>query len=194
MNIAFQTLEKIVEGRRTQKVNQMNGENIPAPIIEKLLQLADWAPTHGKTEPWRFIVYGGASLEQFCYDHARMYWEHTPVEKRQDIKFSNLKDYPEKASHLVIVVMKRTPDTKIPLEEEYAATAAAVQNLLLGAAALDIAAIWSTGGMAHRSEMKTYLGLEAEDKVVAFVYLGRSREIPKKGMRRIPLFEKIIWQ
>jgi nitroreductase len=123
-----------------------------------------------------------------------MYWEHSPAEKRQETKFNNLKDYPEKASHLVIVVMKRTPDTKIPVEEEYAATAAAVQNLLLGAAALSVAAIWSTGGMAHSQEMKAYLGLEAGDKIVAFVYLGKSDEKSKGGIRKIPLGEKIIWK
>lgn len=194
MNIAFQTLEKIIEERRTQKVAFMNGKPIGNTVIKRLLQLADWAPTHGKTEPWRFIVYEGPALEQFCQDHARMYWKNTPPEKRQETKFENLQNYPGKASHLIITVMKRTPGTRITLDEEYAATAAAVQNLLLGAAALDIAAIWSTGGMAHHQEMITYLELGKEDKIVAFIYLGKSDEVPKKGSRKIPLYEKTIWK
>jgi hypothetical protein len=48
--------------------------------------------------------------------------------------------------------------------------------------------------MAHSQEMKAYLGLEAGDKIVAFVYLGKSDEKSKGGIRKIPLGEKIIWK
>ena len=26
--------------------------------VEQLLEAANWAPTHGRTEPWRFVVLG----------------------------------------------------------------------------------------------------------------------------------------
>jgi len=83
---------------------------------------------------------------------------------------------------------------KISEEEEYAAVAAAVQNMLLGASAKKIAAIWSTGGMATKPAMKPLLDLTGDDRVVAFLYLGYANEELKEGFRKIPLEEKIIWK
>ncbi len=93
-------------------------------------------------------------------------------------------------SHLIVTLMKRTKETKIPLMEEYAATAAAVQNILLGAEALGIAAIWSTGGMALKPAMKTYYSLSEDDFVMGFVYLGHTDQPKKEAVRNIPLTEK----
>ena len=97
------------------------------------------------------------------------------------------------ASHLVIAIMRRTPEAKIPKLEEYAATSAAIQNVLLGAEALDIATFWSTGGMALQPAMKQYLNLQEEDEVLGFLYMGYSDQPKKEAVRNIPLEEKITW-
>ncbi|KAH8054582.1 hypothetical protein JL721_10466 [Aureococcus anophagefferens] len=34
---------------------------IPREAVERALACANWAPTHGKTEPWRFVVFEGPS-------------------------------------------------------------------------------------------------------------------------------------
>lgn len=33
-------------------------------VVETMLEAANWAPTHGKTEPWRFVVLGRAAQEE----------------------------------------------------------------------------------------------------------------------------------
>ena len=33
-------------------------------VIEQLLEAANWAPTHGRTEPWKFVVLGRAQQEE----------------------------------------------------------------------------------------------------------------------------------
>jgi nitroreductase len=91
---------------------------------------------------------------------------------RKQATFDSLSQVADTASHLIVVMMKRTPAAKIPWNEEFAATAAAVQNILLGAEALQLAAIWNTGGMALKQPMKDYLQLEADDCVMGFIYLG----------------------
>ncbi len=193
MNTNFDTLAHIIRTRRTVKATAMNGQQIPAGDIDQLLLLADHAPTHGRTEPWRFLIYTGDALQQFCKDHAQLYWAHTPEEVRTVSKRDNLMLTGEKASHLIIVTMQRTSDTRIPMMEEYAATAAAVQNMLLGAEALNIAAIWSTGGMALKPEMKALLHLQEEDQVVGFIYLGYTNDPKREAMRRIPIDQKVHW-
>ena len=35
-------------------------------VVEQLLDAANWAPTHGKTEPWKFVVLGRDKQEEMC--------------------------------------------------------------------------------------------------------------------------------
>lgn len=190
----IKVLDEIILHRRTTKVPKMNGKEIESQTISDLLTLADNAPTHGRTEPWRFIVYSGEGFKKFCQDHGDMYWEHTSEETRNPATKDNLTHFAQHASHLIIAVMKRTPETKIPFLEEYAATSAAVQNILLGASVRNIAAIWNTGGMALKPPMKAYLGLDPEDEVVGLIYLGYSDDpIHGAAVRKIPLTDKVTF-
>ena len=36
----------------------LRSSQVPLAVIEEALAAANWAPTHGKTEPWRFVVVG----------------------------------------------------------------------------------------------------------------------------------------
>lgn len=193
MNTDFEVLEKVIRCRRTIKPGKMNGNLIPDEQIHKLLQLADWAPTHGKTEPWRFIVFEGDALNRFSEQHAALYRQHCNPEKFKEKKFEKIIRNGQSASHLIVVVMKRTEDSKIKEREEYAAVAAAVQNILLGATALKLASMWSTGGLSTEPEMRDMLQLNQEDHVLGFLYLGYSDKEQSEGSRKIPLAEKIFW-
>lgn len=189
----FEVLQHVIRTRRSVKPGLMNGRKIENFIIEKILGLADWAPTHGYTEPWRFLVYNGNALEQFCTDHAEMYKEVTLAEKFNNAKYEKLKHTADRLSHLVIVYLKHAENVKIPLIEEIAAVAAAVQNILLGATALGIASMWSTGGVTHHQVLKKYLGLTENDIIMGLLHFGYVDEIPE-GKRMVPLTEKIIWK
>ena len=190
MTSEFTTIATIIQNRRTIKPFMMNGHKIPNGHIAALLELADWAPTHGYTEPWRFVVYETPS--EFCLVHANLYKENTPAAEFNEGTFNNLSQQGDKASHVIIAVMKRGNLPKIPAFEEMAATSCAVQNLLLGATALDLATYWGTGGMALKQPMKDFLGLGDDDQVIGILYLGYADEHPA-GKRTIPLQEKISW-
>lgn len=184
------TLFSLIKNRRTTKPPMMNGKKIPDTQIKQLLELADWAPTHANTEPWYFIVY--ADPKTFCSEHAELYRDSTSAEDFMQFNYEKLLHMGDKASHVIIAVMKRGRLSKIPVLEEIAATACAVQNILLGATALGIASYWGTGGMALKPEMKTYLALGEEDMVMGILYLGYSDNVPS-GERIVPLNEKIKW-
>lgn len=193
-NNQFFILSKIIKERRTRKAQLMNGKKIEDATIESLLELADCAPTHGRTEPWRFQVYADKGLEAFCKNHAKLYWEGTDEAIRNTTKRDLFGSLYQFASHLIVVSMERTEGVKIPDFEEYAACCAAVQNILLGAEALGLAAIWNSGGMTYSDKMKEYLGIKEEDQVVALVYLGYlDTELDKEAQRRISLDEKTQW-
>jgi len=189
----FKILQHIIRTRRSIKPGLMNGRKIEDSVIQQLLELANWAPTHGYTEPWRFVVYKGDALQQFCADHAELYKKVTPAEKFNNAKYEKLKQTADKLSHLVIVYLERAENSKIPLVEEIAAVAASVQNILLGATALGIASMWSTGGVTHQPVLKTYLGLHENDLIMGLLHFGYADKIPE-GKRMVPLAEKIIWK
>lgn len=187
----YNTLARIITRRRTMKPQQMNGRKIDDATIEQLIALADWAPTHGRTEPWRFYIFGGEKAAAFCKDHADMKRKAQP-ELTEDA-YQKLSEMGALASHILLVVMRRGDLPKIPVLEEIAATAAAVQNLLLGAESLGIAAYWGTGGSVLQAEMKEYLHLRADDQVLGALYLGYSDAPVKEGLRHTPLAEKMKW-
>lgn len=170
----------------------MNGNQIPDEQVHQLLQLADWAPTHGNTEPWQFFVFAGnEKVKAFCKDHSDLYAAEAG-ENANSTTVNNLLHMGDLASHLIIAVMKRGDLPKIPALEEIAATSAAIQNLLLGAQAMGLAAYWGSGGMVYNPAMKTYLQLREEDVVLGAIYLGYT-DTTKTGNRQIPLDRKVKW-
>jgi len=190
MNTNFDTLSAIIKSRRTIKPFMMNGQRIADDQISLLLELADWAPTHGLTEPWRFVVYTNPT--DFCYTHAELYKQNTLTEEFAQGVYDNLLHQGDKASHAIIAVMRRGNLAKIPAFEEMAATACAIENMLLGATALGLASYWGTGGMILKPTMRTFLNLNEEDEVMGVLYFGHADEYPK-GVRRTPLTEKVKW-
>src|ERR1700743_673170 len=190
MDTIFSTISTIIKNRRSTKPVVMNGKKISDDQIDALLELADWAPTHGFTEPWRFVVYGTAS--DFSHQHAELYKNSTTIENFDQAVYNKLFDQGDKASHVILALMKRGSLPKIPVIEEVEAVSCAVQNILLGATALNIASFWSTGGMALRPPMQEFLNLGDDAHVIGVLYLGYTDD-PPAGSRIIPLNEKIKW-
>jgi nitroreductase len=188
----FSLLQEIVINRRSIKSAALDGRKIDDQQIRQLLELANWAPTHGLTEPWRFVVYSGDAVQQFCRRHAELYRQNTPPEKFNPAKYEKQQHNGDKASHLIAVYMQRGGNPNITVLEEICATAAAVQNILLGAEALGIAVLWSTGGMILQPAINQYLGLREEDLVIGLLSLGYTDEPAKPG-RRTAIEEKTKW-
>lgn len=188
----FETVAANIRNRRSTKPAVMNGQRIDDALILQLLELADWAPTHAMTEPWRFVVYAGEHLKKYVADQAGLYKRYTPVEKFILSKYNNLLELGQTLSHIIVVYMHRGHNPNIPELEEICATAAAVENMLLGASALGIAALWSTGGMTYSQQLKDYLQLEEKDVTIGQLYLGYSDTV-KDGTRAVPLANKIRW-
>ncbi|WP_242917119.1 nitroreductase family protein [Pontibacter liquoris] len=190
----YQHIAHIIRNRRTTKPAAMNGQRVPDEQVWQLLALADWAPTHGHTEPWRFIVYAGPKVKVFCEAHADLYLQETLPDQYHESKYEKLLHMGDQASHVLVAYMQRGNLPKIPALEEIAATSCAIQNLLLGATALGIASYWGSGGMAYHPAMKTMLQLREEDVVLGILYLGYSDKPQSDGKRQIPLDEKVVWQ
>jgi nitroreductase len=186
-------LAELIINRRSIKPAVLNGKKIDDQQVVKLLTLGNWAPTHGFTEPWRFVVYSGDAVKRFYADQAALYKVHEPPGAFMEAKYEKQLHSGDMASHVIAVYMKRGSNPNIPELEEICAVAAAVQNILLGAEALGIAVLWSTGGMVLKPAMKDYLQLGEADRMIGVLSLGYTDEVARPG-RRGPVEAKIKWE
>lgn len=185
-------IENVIKNRRTIKPTKMNGKKIPDETIKNLLAMADWAPTHGHTEPWMFTVISGDNVIAFCHKHAEMYKANTPGENYKEASYEKIYNNGDMASHMIAIAMRRGEKPNIPEIEEIEATACAVQNMWLTATAYGLAVYWGSGGMTYKPQMKEYFGLGENDKFLGFLFLGYSDEKPE-GRRIKPAEQKFRW-
>lgn len=190
------TVTNLIQQRRSIFPVDFSGEIIPKAQVEQILANAHWAPTHGRTEPWFFVVFTGSALEKFGQDHGEMYKAHTPPEEFVEAKYNKLVRRPTECSHMIAICMKRGDNPKIPVIEETNAVACAVQNMYLTTFALGLAGYWSSGGMTYHPAMKDYLNLGPNDQCLGFFMLGvpKDKEQYPRGTRKVKWEEKVEWR
>jgi nitroreductase len=182
----------VLEAIRTRRsTGRVSREPVPRETIEAILEAANWAPSHHGTEPWRFRVMTGdgrAALAKAYGDIAAL---GAPEAERDEARAkAEAKAY---RAPVVIAVSALPSDApKVVRNEELAAAHCAVQNLLLAAHALGLAAIWRTGEPMYHPLMKQALGLAEAEELVALVYLGKPEGPAPAGKRR-PVAEKTVW-
>ena len=59
---------EVIAQRRMVTPGAMSDRPVPRDVLEQLLEAANWAPSHRRTEPWRFVVVQGAALEHLSQD------------------------------------------------------------------------------------------------------------------------------
>jgi nitroreductase len=137
--------------------------------IEQIIQAGTRAPDHGRLRPWRFVVIEGDARKQLGAIMARILRTKMP-----DVQQAQLDTEAGKVMRAptIIAVGAKISKAKIPEIEQFAAVAAAVQNMFLVANALGYGAMWKTGSVAYDRGAKELLGLAPEDHIVGLLYLG----------------------
>jgi nitroreductase len=177
----------VFEAIRTRRsIGKLKAERPPAQDIKRLLELAVWAPNHHLTEPWRFYVLAGAARQEMgeALEAALKAGGET-----DSAKLAAERAKPLRAPVVILVTCKPGKDW-IEAAENKAATAAAVQNILLAAHAIGLGAQWRTGQTIYAKQVADRLGLEAGEEVIAAVYLGYP-DMPLKEGRRLKSVEQV---
>lgn len=186
-------ITQLIRQRRSVHPAQYSGETVPRPIIEEMLENANWAPTHKLTEPWRFVVFSGNGLKKLAGFMGDLYQKVAMADGTfQEKKYEKLLSKPLLASHVIAIGMKRDGQERIPEMEEMASVACAVQNMYLTATAHGVGCYWGTGGITYFEEAKPFFGLGPKDKLMGFFYVGMS-SAPRAQGRRKPVEDKVTW-
>lgn len=189
---AQQALE-LLRSRRTRKPQEFTGERISDDTVMLLLEPANWAPTHGHTEPWRFSIFTDAALERLGIFLAEQDQPEPQAEKFKPQRFEKLKNRPLAASHVIGIGLQPGHNPKVPEIEEISSVAMAVQNLWLMTHAAGYGGYWSSGQMAYTDATRRFLGLPEGARSLGFFYLGCPAEPPKSGRRISSIEKKITW-
>lgn len=180
--------------QQRRSIGKMTEQRPTHAQIERILEAATHAPNHHKVEPWKFFVLAGKAREELGAIMQRALaarMEETTSDKARAI-LNKEHNKPLRSPVLIAVVAQHTTQPNVIDIENIEATAAAVQNMLLTAEEMGLASMWRTGDAAYDPHVKQWLGLSAEDHIVAFVYIGFPA-IPHTVRHPIAIEAKTIW-
>ena len=190
-----------ITNRRSSGI--VTDEAVDENLLEELLQAAAWAPTHHRTEPWRFCIFTGKgreTLQQAMMNGTRVkYYDDPELEKKVAKKGKKVFRAPVIVA--VWAACGRGDKKNPPVWEDHAAVAAAVQNFMLAAHAKGLATFWRSGDVCDMAEVQALMttpedSFEGEkgDKILGFIYVGWPDESRPQPLRPTPKLDgKINW-
>jgi nitroreductase len=164
---------ELLKTRRSVKPIELVGPPPTPDEIDTLLTVASRVPDHGKLVPWRFIVFegdarlvaGDAIVAAFRKKYPEATAEQAALERNRLAR----------APLVIAVVSRAAPHVKIPEWEQVLSAGAAAMNLLTAAHALGYGASWMTEWYAYDRAVLDDLGLQANERIVGFVHIGRPK-------------------
>lgn len=182
-------IREIIRNRRAVFPAQYNDQPITKEELLTILEAANWAPTHKRTEPWRFKVFHGVSQVGLGHFMAETYKKTT--DNFSEFTYEKFKNNPVKAGCVIAICFQRDPKESVPEWEEIASTAMAVQNMWLTASHLGIGSYWATPGVIKY--MNNLVELADGERCIGLFYLGKYDEESPGGRRNTDIEEKTVW-
>lgn len=165
----------VLDAIRTRRtVKQYRPEPVARDVLERILEVARWAPNHRQTEPWRFRVLGANA------------------QSRLKVAAGGGAEKLERAPTLVVASFA---PSVLPLHahEDEQAAACAVYAVLLAARAEGLASYWRTPGVLRTPEGRTAVGIPEQEQVLGLLHFGEPEgELPEPPERG-PLEHYVTW-
>lgn len=152
----------------------------PAPsaeVLDKAFQAALRAPDHKLLRPWRYLVISGEARQRLGEVFLQAGLQDNPA--LVDVEQQRLLKMPLRAPMIMVAITVHKADPKVPDVEQVLSTGAAVQNFLLAMHAQGFGSMWRTGWVVEHALVKQALGLQANESIAGFVYLGTPATAPK---------------
>ncbi|WP_347840221.1 nitroreductase [uncultured Draconibacterium sp.] len=186
------SVTETIKNRRATPPRLFSKKALSKTSIEALLESANWAPNHKKTEPWRFKVYEAEAKAKLAVGARNILLhkqqEGYPVALEKIEKFASTL---ERVPVVIAVILQRDTAERIPEWEEVAAVSMAVQNMWLTATELNLAAFWATPAFTELFDELLELG--EHQKSLGFFYAGEvMMDYPSPG--RGDLDKKVEWK
>jgi nitroreductase len=189
------TMDVIQAIETRQSMGRVKQDPVPRELVERILESAVHAPNHRLTEPWRFHVFTGKGRGELARVRAEIARLQAEAEgESEEMAAGRISRERKKVfrAPVVIAVISKSGRDETETLENYAACAAAVQNMQLTAHALGLATMWRTGPVVYHDRMREFFGLEEGDTMVAHLYVGYP-DMGERPRRREAAREKTTW-
>ena len=139
--------------------------------LQNMFLAALRAPDHGQLRPWRFLRIEGEGLARLADLFAAAALAEDPqlsADKVESIRGKALR-----APLVIVAISTAAEHPKIPVLEQDIAAGCATHAMLIAAYAQGIGAVWRTGPMSTHPIVMEGLGVKAQEKVLAMLYVGQ---------------------
>lgn len=196
-----QAVDQIIQTRKSVKAlgDVDNVPDIPAGFfaeVQAAMQVAGWAPFHftaheshleramNSPVPWRFYALDQAN----CLRLINALLEHPDMTLT---KSTGILRMIASYGALVLVTWLPEPESNeqeaaraaLKNPEHIAATAAAIQNLLLAATARDMDSYWSSGGVLREQVCFELCGIPPQERLLGAVFLAPEMPADREGVK-----------
>ncbi len=183
-------ISESIKNRRSIFPPQFNEDEITVAEITMLLEAANCAPNHYKSEPWRFkVVHSLESKKKIATFISDTYKKKAGT--FSETKYKKLQRMPLKSAVVIAICMQRDEKERMPEWEEVAAVSMAVQNLWLQATEMKMGGYWSSPELII-NEMHDFFDLDKKETCLGFFYLGKY-DAPLHDRKRSDVKEKTVW-
>ena len=174
-------MKEFLQTRRSTKVKYMAEPGPSAEELKEILTIAARVPDHGKLSPFYFIVFQGEERAAFgkylrdlwAADYAEATAEQLEHEEKRFMR-----------APVVIAVVSRVRDAKIPVWEQLMCAGACCYNLCLAANAHGYGTNWLSEWYSFDERIHNILGLEkGRDNIAGFIYIGTQTEAQEERER-----------
>ena len=178
---ALREFAEVLRGRRS--IPLFLQTPVPEKLLRAAIEAATWAPNHHLTEPWHFYWLGKQSIAA-CIELVR-----DIVTAKKDAGAAEFKanSWAEKPGWLVVTC--RSVEDPVRQREDYAACAAAVQNLMLYLWKAGVGTKWTTGDITREPRFFDIVGIDgARESVVGLIWYGFPKLTPaqqRSGLDRV---------
>lgn len=165
------TIADVIRSRRS--VDRFRPELPPRELVQQALESARWAPNHRLTEPWHFYLCGPETRQAIIdlnADVAAAKQGSAAGDKKRQ-RWAQMPGY--------LVVTCDTGHGPLQDLEDYAATACAIQNLMLQLWSFGIGSKWTTGDVTRDPRFYELIWADPRQEMVAgLIWYGYPAELP----------------
>ena len=184
---------ELLQNRRSIPADQLDEPAPTAGDLDAILRAGVAAADHDGLQPWRFLIIRGAARASLGEVFAKALLARAP--DSDDAAVAKQRAKPARAPLVLAVAARIDPDNaRVPAIEQVLSAGAALNQMQLAANALGYGAIWLTGPNAHDGRVAEALGLDFDDRLVGFLYLGTSRAEPARKERPDPVRFVTEWK
>jgi nitroreductase len=166
---------ELLATRRSVKVAMLAEPGPSAEQLETILTCAARVPDHKRLAPWRFVVFEGDARRAFGEVLARTLVDEEK-EPPSPVRLETERGRFLRAPLVVAVISKVVPTPGAPDWEQVLSCGAAAMNLCLAANALGYGTCWITEWYAYSDGVGKALGLQPNEQIAGFIYVGTPKE------------------